>query len=101
MAATLDHGSAARFSVSARYRAFAHGARPRHGPASRHWQRDSGVAEAGAVGRRRLAHDGTERTAERAQAVEPHVEADLGHGALGLAQQLHGALDAAALQVAV
>src|SRR5437762_315262 len=101
MAATLDDGSRARFSVSALSRGCARRARPCHGPACRHGQRGAGVAHAGAVCRGRLAHDRTERTAEGAQAVEPDVEADLGHGALRLAQQLHRALDAAALQVAM
>ena len=39
--------------------------------------------------------------AERAEAVESDVEADLGHGTVGLAQQLHRTLHPAALQVAV
>src|SRR4051812_22393531 len=49
----------------------------------------------------RLPHDRLEGPAERAEAREADVEADLGHAALGLTEQEHGALDAAALQVAV
>src|SRR5262249_13115562 len=48
-----------------------------------------------------LADDLAERAAERAEAEEADVEADLGDAALGLAQQEHRALDAAALQIAV
>src|SRR4051812_44248672 len=55
----------------------------------------------GAVGRRRLADDGAEGPAERPEAREPDVEADVGDGAVGLAEQEHRPLDAAALEVAV
>ena len=54
-----------------------------------------------AVRARRLADDRAERPAERAEAREADVEADLGDAALGLAQHEHRPLDAAALEVAV
>src|SRR4051812_6279731 len=54
-----------------------------------------------AVRRRRDAHDPPEGSAERPEAGEPHVEADLGHTAIGLAQQVHRPLDPAPLQVAM
>src|SRR6478672_5222000 len=97
MTATLDRGLAVRFSETALSRRPC----PGHRPAGRHAQRCSVAGEAGAVARRRLAEDPAERTAEGAQAVESDLEADLGHGAVGLAQQLHCALHAAALQVAM
>ena len=50
---------------------------------------------------RRLADDVAERPAERPQAGEPDVEADVGHAAVGLAQQEHRPLDPPALQIAV
>jgi hypothetical protein len=55
----------------------------------------------GAVGRRRHAQDLAERPAERAEAREADVEADLRDAAVGLAQEERRALDPAALQVAV
>jgi hypothetical protein len=51
--------------------------------------------------RRRLTDDARERAAERAEAGEADVQADLGDAAVRRAQQVHGPLDAAALQVAV
>ena len=42
-----------------------------------------------------------EGAAERAEAVEADVEADIGDAAIGRSQQEHRALDAPALQVAV
>ena len=59
------------------------------------------AGEARAVARGRLADDRPKRAAERAEAVEADVEADLGHRPIGLAQQLHRPLDAATLQVPV
>src|SRR4051794_41122794 len=60
-----------------------------------------GARHALAIPRRRLADDVAEGAAERAQAREADVEADLGDAAVGLGQQRHRALHAAALQVAV
>src|SRR6266576_2941042 len=54
-----------------------------------------------AISGRRLADDASEGAAERAKAGEADVEADLTHTALGLPQQEHRALYAAALQIAV
>src|ERR1700730_11045620 len=79
-----------RFSKTAR-------SGPRHHEAGRS---DQG-AGAPAVHRRRLADDVAEGSAERAQAVEANLAADVRHAAAGLAQQEHGALDAAALEIAV
>src|SRR6266542_66792 len=53
------------------------------------------------IGGRRLAHDVGEGPTERPQAPEAHVEADLGHAAVGLPQQKHRPLDPTALQAAV
>src|SRR5712691_7960225 len=97
MHATLKEACAVRFSEPALLSRRTH---PRHRPACGHEQRGSRAGEARAVLRGRLADDRAKRAAERAQAVEAHVEADLGDRPLGLAQQLHRALHAAALQVA-
>src|ERR1700680_1903234 len=70
---------------------------PAHREASRH----SHHASALAIRDRRLADDVAEGAAEGAQAVEADVEANVSDASLGLAQQEHRALDAAALQVAV
>src|ERR671928_1252788 len=56
---------------------------------------------AASIARRRLADDLAERAAERAEAREPHVEADVGDAAAGLAEQEHRTLDAPALEVAM
>src|SRR5256885_12599224 len=98
MAVTLDDGLPGRFSKPALLSRRAH---PRHRPAGRHEQRRALAGEARAVLRGRLADDRAKRAAERAQAVEAHVEADLGDRARGLTQELHGPLHAPALQVAV
>src|ERR1700742_4015871 len=90
MGSKLRAGALLRFSETA-------GSRPAHGEAGRH--RDGLAARAEL--RRRLADDLAERAAEGAEAEEADVEADLGHAAVGLAQQEHRALDTAALQVAV
>src|SRR5205823_1534155 len=97
MAVTLDDDVAGRFSEPALLSRRTH---PRHRPAGRHEQRRARAGKARAVCRRRLADDGAKRAAERAEAVEAHVEADLGDRTPGLPQQLHRALHAAALQVA-
>src|SRR2546430_9178286 len=62
--------------------------------------RENHVAASPIVGRG-LAHDLAECAAEGAEAVEAHVEADVGDAPLGSAQQVHGPLHAPALQVAV
>src|SRR3712207_310032 len=56
---------------------------------------------AAAVARGRFADDVAERAAERPEAREADVEADVGDAAVGGPQQEHGALDAPALEVAV
>src|SRR5215213_11129608 len=53
------------------------------------------------IGGRRLADDVRECPAERPEAREANVEADLGHAAVGLPEQEHRSLDPAALQVAM
>src|SRR5437762_2477363 len=98
MAVTLDDCPPGRFSEPALLSRRAH---PRHRPAGRHEQRGALAREARAVLRGRLADDRAKRATEGAQAVEAHVEADLGDRTRGLAQQLHRTLHAAALQVAV
>src|SRR4051794_32075609 len=61
----------------------------------------SGTGAPQPVRRRRLADHRRERPAERAQAGEPDVQADVGDAAPGRAQQVHRAFEAPALQVAV
>src|ERR1700712_1699724 len=90
MAVTLVAPTAVGFSETAR-------SRPCHGEAVRHVVRDAPPAIAG----RRLADDGAEGPAERPEAREADVEADLGHAAVGLPEQEQRALHAPALQVAV
>src|SRR5215212_7690220 len=92
MGATLARWRRDGFSETAR-------SRPRHRPARRHvLGARRGVL---AVLARRAADDLAERAAERPQAGEADVEADLGDAAVGVAQQRHRALDAPALQIAV
>src|SRR6266550_7624002 len=62
--------------------------------------RENHVAASPIVGRG-LAHDLAECAAEGAEAVEAHVEADVGDAPLGSAEQVHGPLHAPALKVAV
>src|SRR3954465_13260264 len=91
MGATLIGRARSRFSETA-------GSRPRLGEAGRRrWRGAHPLAER----RGRLADDLLERAAERAQAGEPDLEADVGDAQVALAQRSHGAFDAAALQVAV
>jgi hypothetical protein len=45
--------------------------------------------------------DLVESPAERAEAREPDVEADVGHASIRFAQQEHGALDSPALKVSM
>src|SRR3989442_11727170 len=70
---------------------------PAHREAVRHCKNEAPRPIVG----RRLADDVAKRAAERTKALKPDVQADVGHGAVGLPQQEHGALDPAALQVAV
>src|ERR671919_1004142 len=91
MAARLILAPRARFSKTARSRPGLHEA-GRDG---------SEVGGPPPIGRRRLADDVGEGPAERAQAREAHVEADLGYAAVGLPEQEHRPLDPAALQVAM
>src|SRR5882724_6762632 len=90
MWATLEGFSGARFSETAR-------TRPGH-PETR---RDGFDVGALAIVGWRFAENLAEGPAERAQAREPDVQADVGHAAVGFAQQEHRALDPTALQVAV
>src|SRR5262245_45873873 len=92
MAPTLAGARFAGFSETAR-------SGPRHGEAGRDGAPYRRAAAA--VGARRDADDVAEGPAEGAQTGEADVEADVGHAAIGLAQQPHRALDAAALEVAV
>src|SRR3954452_17187057 len=89
MAATLNAVRRLRFSKTARSR-----------PGHREARRDRRGGAGAAVLAGRDADDRRERAAERAEAGEAHVEADVRDAALGRAQQEHRPLDAAALQVA-
>src|SRR5215207_910543 len=71
--------------------------RPGHGKAGRHGSDGRALAIVGW----RLADDVAKRARECAQAVEADVQADVRHAAVGLAQQVHRALDTTALEVAV
>jgi len=71
--------------------------RPRHHEARRHGRHLPAQPER----RRRFTHDHLKCPAERAEAVEADVEADVGDAAIRGTQQKHRALDAAALQIAV
>src|SRR5207247_1899711 len=82
----------ARFSETAR-------SRPGHREAIRDRRQALAFALAEVAGR--FADDLAEGPAERAEAGEPDIETDLGHIAVGPPEQVHGALDAAALEVAV
>src|SRR2546430_10266622 len=90
MAPTLMDGRRHVFSETAR-------SRPRHREAARDGLRVRPLA----VLARRLPDDRPERAAERAEAREANVEADLGHAPMGLAQQEHRPPDTATLQVAI
>src|SRR4051795_9104951 len=90
MRATLTPATRSGFSETARSR-----------PGHREAGRDGRRVGAGAVGGRGLADDPAERAAERPEAHEADVEADLGDGAIGLPEQRHRPFDAAALQVPV
>jgi hypothetical protein len=73
------------------------------GPGGRHLHavRGDDGSVAGAIGGRRLADDVAEGAAERPEAAESDVEADIGDAAISLAQEEHGALHAPALEVAM
>ena len=70
---------------------------PGHREARRHWQR----ASLRAIGNRRRSDDFMESAAERAEAVEADLEADVGHAAIAFPKQKHCALDTASLEIAV
>src|SRR5204863_134193 len=70
-------------------------ARPLRRPAARDLRRDARHRRA--VGRRRHPGDAVEGGAERAEALEADLEADLADAELGVAQELLGALDPARL----
>src|SRR4030088_2138995 len=88
--ATLDDVSGFGFSETAR-------SCPGHGEAGG----DRHDGSAAAVGGWRLADDVAEDPAEGAEAAETDVEADVGHAAIGRAQQEHRAFDSTPLQVPV
>src|SRR3954469_23774034 len=90
MRATLIARTLLGFSETAR-------SRPRHGEA----RGDAHGRRRRPVFRGRFADDRPERPAERPQAAEADVEADLGDAAIGLHEQEHRPLDAPALEVAV
>src|SRR5690625_6267876 len=85
MATTLVLPHPARFSETAR-----------SGPCLGETGRHNGHRTTLPIGRRRLADDVVERAAERAQAGEPDIQADVGHAALRRAEQEHRPLDATA-----
>src|SRR6185312_2163891 len=87
MAARLSPAAARVFSESARSRTV-----PGHLHAARH-VRPPLALRAQPEFARRLAEHVAERAAECPQAPEAHVEADLGHRQIGVAQQRHRPLD--------
>src|SRR5215204_7112464 len=91
MAGTLGRCLDSHFSETAR-------SDPGHGEAGRHGVRLRGLL---AEGRRRPTHDLPEGTAERAEAGEADGEADVGHAAVGVAEQGHRPFRPPTLQVAV
>src|SRR5690349_4062460 len=95
MAARLSPAAARVFSESARCRPV-----PGHLHAARDVRPPIALRALPVFGWR-LAEHVAESAAEGAQAGEAHVEADLGHRQVAVAQQRHRALDAAALEVAV
>src|SRR5687768_3355158 len=101
MAATLRAWLRLRFSETAVLRVLPR-PRPRHHDAGRHVPGSTGAGPPRlAIGRRRHADHAREGAAERPQAGEADVQADLRHRLLGLAQQRHRALEPAPLEVAV
>src|SRR5919106_286449 len=91
MEGTLGRYSDSDFSETAR-------SDPGHGEAGRHRVR---LRRLLAEARRRSTHGVSEGTAERADAGETDGEADIGHAAVGVAEQGHGPFHPPALQVAV
>src|SRR3712207_2059421 len=91
MRASLSPPVSARFSKTAR-------SGPGLGEAGRYRPE---VLGAPAIGGRRIADDRRKGAAERAEAGEADVEADLGDAAVGLAQKEHRALHPAPLEVPV
>src|SRR5438132_11386221 len=72
------------------------GPRPQEDDAARDgWSAGRGIPILG----RRHAHEVAEARAERADALEPDQEADLGDGQVGRSQQVLGALDTAPRQI--
>src|SRR6476620_2280938 len=106
MTVRLGSWGADRFSETARMRR-----RPGfvHIPCREAWSREHHLHAVGRDDRTvsrpvpgwRLADDLPEHPAERPQAGEADVEADVGHAAVGLAEQEHRALDPPPLQIAV
>src|SRR5437588_8625299 len=90
MPGTLDARAPLGFSKTA-------GSRPCHSEAGRRAVSCGAVAVLG----RRATDDLPKRPAERAEAHEAHVEADISHAAVALAEHELRALDAPALQVAM
>src|SRR4051794_33913690 len=102
MPLTLRRGAGSRFSETAHLLAMAGWPRPGHHHACGHV---AGGTRAGApsltVCRRRHAEHACECAAERPEAGEPDIQADLGHGALRFTQERHRPLEPASLQVAM
>src|SRR5262249_2908878 len=99
MLATLRSRAGGYLSGTARTICGHGGARP--GPRHGETGRDNLGSCSTAVLTWRLADDVAKGTTERAQAGEAHVQTDVGHAAVRFAEQEHGALDAATLQVAM
>src|SRR5579875_17754 len=98
MARTLDAASGKRFSNPAQS---AGGAKPGHRPACGNPQPRAFAGKSAPVHGRRLSDDLPEGAAERPEAAEADLEADLRHRTAGLAQQLHRPLHPTSLQVSV
>src|SRR3954451_47507 len=102
MAPTLRAPRRTRFSETALLEAMVGRSHPGHHDARRHIARGAGAGAPGApVGARRHTEDAPEGAAERPQARETDVEADLRHRPVGLTQQGHRTLEPPPLQVAV
>ena len=96
MIGTLAAVAARRFFENA---LSAGGSQPRHSPARRNPQGRAVASEAGAVARGRFTDDPSKGVAERAEAAETDIEANLRHRTIGFAQQLHRPLHPSALKV--
>src|SRR4051794_22582449 len=100
MAATLRRAVGSRFSETAHLLAMSGRPRPGHDDACGHIPRGARPgAPSLAVGRWRHPEHARKSPAEGTQAGEADVEADLGYGPLGLAQQRHRSLEPAPLQI--